>query len=72
MFSVKSLSLNINVVNSPVSHKNSLNRVKSLLVDIPALGSFAWYDTKTVFESFNSAISSSVLSARLFVSTLDT
>ena len=32
MFSVKSLSLNINVVNSPVSHKNSLNRVKSLLI----------------------------------------
>ena len=72
MFSVKSLSLNINVVNNPVSLKNNLNFPRSLLFDIPALGSLAWYDTSTVFESFSSAIDSRIFSALSPFKTLET
>ena len=67
---MKSLSLNISVTNNPVSLKNNLNLDKSLVFDIPASGSFVLYATKTVFESFNSAIYSNILSCFSPFSTL--
>ena len=50
----------------------SLNLERFLFCAIPAFGSFAWYETKTVPESLSSAISSSILFALFPAKTLDT